>query len=58
MNFDILEQTLADNDLEDKPCQIFNINETGMPLDPKSVRGIFAKRRESCWLLFRRQSCR
>ena len=41
--FDILEQTLADNHLEDKPCQIFNMDETGMPLDPKSVRGIFAK---------------
>ena len=38
------KQTLADNDLEDKPyCQVFNMDETGMPLDPKSVRAIFAK---------------
>ena len=28
--FDILEQTPAENDLEDKPCQIFNMDETGM----------------------------
>lgn len=32
--FDLLERTLAENDLIDKPSQIFNLDETGMPLDP------------------------
>ena len=31
---DLLECTLCDNDLMDKPAQIFNLDETGMPLDP------------------------
>ena len=31
--FDLLERTLTDNDLLDKPSQIFNLDETGMPLD-------------------------
>ena len=39
--FDLLEQTVQDNDLEDKPCQIFNVDETGMPLDPKGLKGIY-----------------
>ena len=33
--FDMLEATLTDNSLLGKPAQIFNIDETGMPLDPK-----------------------
>ena len=33
--FDELESTLEVNNLLDKPCSIFNIDETGMPLDPK-----------------------
>ena len=32
--YDLLECTLCDNDLMDKPSQIFNLDETGMPLDP------------------------
>ena len=32
--FDILEDTLRSNELMDKPCQVFNCDETGMPLDP------------------------
>ena len=32
--FDLLEKTLEDNNLLDKPCQIFNCDESGMPLDP------------------------
>ena len=32
--YDLLECTLCDNDLMDKPAQIFNLDETGMPLDP------------------------
>ena len=35
--FDELESTLDDNKLIDKPCQIFNMDETGMPLDPKPL---------------------
>ena len=32
--YDLLECTLCDNDLMDKPPQIFNFDEMGMPLDP------------------------
>ena len=32
--FDLLERTLLENDLLEKPAQIFNTDETGMPLDP------------------------
>ena len=33
--FDELESTLEMNELLDQPCFIFNMDETGMPLDPK-----------------------
>ena len=33
--FDMLEETLAENDLIDKPCRIFNMDESGVPLAPK-----------------------
>ena len=36
--FDLLEHTLVENDLLDKPTQIFSLNETGMPLDPSPPR--------------------
>ena len=36
--FDILEQTLYDNDLIHRPCQIFNADETGVPLDAKPLK--------------------
>ena len=32
--FDLLESTIIDNYLLGKPSQIFNMDETGMPLDP------------------------
>ena len=32
--FDMLEATLNDNELIGKPTQVFNMDETGMPLDP------------------------
>ena len=32
--YDLLECTLCDNNLMDKPAQIFNLDETGMLLDP------------------------
>ena len=33
--FDLLEQTLKENDLLSEPSLIYNIDETGLPLDPK-----------------------
>ncbi len=41
--FDLLEKTLYDNDLMDKPMQIFNMDETGMPLDPSPMKIITTK---------------
>ena len=41
--FDTLEETLSRNDLLDKPGQVFNMDETGMPLDPKSMKAIAEK---------------
>jgi len=32
---------MTDNDLLDKPYQIFNMDEFGMPLDPKQVKCVF-----------------
>jgi len=29
--FDMLEATLLEYDLLDKPCQVFNVDETGLP---------------------------
>ena len=41
--FDLLEETLEQNDLTRKPCQIFNCDESGFPLDPSSPRVVVAK---------------
>lgn len=41
--FDLLEETLAENDLRDKPGQIYNLDETGMPLDPKALKTIHVR---------------
>ena len=38
--FDVLEQTLQENELMDKPQLIFNMDETGVPLCPKSQKGV------------------
>ena len=38
--FDILEQTMEEYTLSDKPGLIFNMDETGMPLDPKPPKTI------------------
>ena len=38
--FDLLEEKLLENELKDCPCQIFNMDESGMPLDPKSMKTI------------------
>ena len=36
--YDELESTLVENDLNDNPCLIFNMDETGMPLDPNKPK--------------------
>ena len=36
--FDLLERTLTDNSFVEKPSQIFNLDETGMPLNPAPPR--------------------
>ena len=41
--FDVLEHALKDNNLYNKPSFIFNCDETGMPLNPKSFK-VIAKR--------------
>ena len=41
--FDLLAQTIADNDLLDKQCQTFNMDESGMPLDLKQGKGVFQR---------------
>ena len=33
--FDLLESILKEHQLEDCPGQIYNMDETGMPLDPR-----------------------
>ena len=44
--FDLLESTLMENGLEDCPGQIYNMDETGMPLDPRPPN-ITAKKRST-----------
>ena len=41
--FDLLEETLVENGLKDCPCQIFNMDESGMPLNPKSFKTIHVR---------------
>ena len=36
--FDLLEQTLDENGLNGKPGQVFNMDESRMPLNPKAPR--------------------
>ena len=35
--FDLLEETLDEFDLKDKPSQIYNCDESGMPLEHKPI---------------------
>ena len=48
--YDMLEATLTDNGLIGKPMQVFNMDETGMPLDPTpaSVIAPVGSRHVSC----------
>ena len=41
--FDLLEQTLKEHDILDKPSQIFNLDETRMPLDPTPPKVVMLK---------------
>lgn len=41
--FDLLEQTLHENNLIGKPGQIFNMDESGMPLSPKHPKVVAQK---------------
>lgn len=41
--YEILEDALRTNDLIEKPCQIFNCDETGMPLTPHPPRIVAQK---------------
>ena len=41
--FDILEDAMEENGLMDVPLQIFNMDETGLALDPKSMKTINLK---------------
>ena len=41
--FDLLEETLLRYELKDKPCCIFNMDETGLPMDPKASKSVYRK---------------
>ena len=41
--FDILEDAMEENYLTDTPLQIFNMDETGLALDPKSMKTVNLK---------------
>lgn len=49
--YNILESTLRDNNLIDKPALIFNCDETGLPLSPKAPKVIDqAKAKNPCYV--------
>ena len=41
--FDLLESTLCEHNLFDSPSQVYNVDESGVPLDPKAPN-VVAKR--------------
>ena len=41
--FNLLYQTLSEENLQECPCQIFNLDETGMPLDPPPPKVVAKK---------------
>lgn len=43
MYFDLLEVTLGENQLVDKSGQIYNMDKTGLPLDPRPPRTAHVK---------------
>ena len=58
--FDLLEATLWEYDLLEKPGQIFNLDENGFPLNPKPPKGVFNKGTKIhlyMWLDLQKGSC-
>ena len=43
MYFDLLEETLEENELIGAPGQVYNMDETGLPLDPKPPKTVHLK---------------
>ena len=45
---------MADNDLLDKPCQIFNIDDPGIPLDQKHAKDVLERgsQERACFFLW------
>ena len=41
--FDLLKEVLLENNLMDSPCQIYNVDETGIPLDHRPPRVVTRK---------------
>ena len=41
--FDLLEKTILEENLKDCPCQLFNLDESGFPLNPNPPKVISAK---------------
>ena len=41
--FDLLEKTIYEAEINERPCQIFNLDESGFPLNPKSPKVIAKK---------------
>ena len=41
--FDLLKQTLVDNSLTNSPERIHNVDETGVPLDPRAPNVVTRK---------------
>ncbi len=48
--FDLLEQTLDENRVRGCPGQIFNMDESGMPLDPKAPKVVAERGTSACAL--------
>jgi len=45
--FDLLEETLKQNNLLNSPMKPYNVDETGIPLDPKTPRIVTVKEQRS-----------
>ena len=45
--FELLKTTLTENNLLDKPSQLYNVDETGMPLNHKPPKLVAHKGQES-----------
>ena len=47
----VLEETLVENNLKDSPWQIYNMDESGMPLAPKPLNTIHEKGTKSAFAM-------